>query len=522
MKKILIILLTLFPLLSMGQDMSVKKFEMVANDLTARQNERLDGNNTPCALVKVELAIDNAKFEGDVVGDVAYKAGVYNVYLAEGSKSLKISHPSCQPLTVWFSKANSSINALLPKTTYVLTVNIQNNDADVPTGGINVIYTPDEAEVYIDGDKKGTTPLIVNNLKVGAHTLLLKKEGFVDVNKTINIEENQLTRVEGKMEDVSIYNKYSDKLLALAKEGDVKAIFAIAEHYYNGNGVKINHKKGIQYYTKAAELGYAEAQKKLGEVCYDNKDMENARKWYKLAAEQGDADALFKLGKSYDWRNNNEKERNLQEAFKWYKLASDKGNWEAREKIGDLYFYGPYGFSDKSDKFKKDKDEASKWYKLIGESNDPQAQYILAHLYLDGHKLQRDYEEAVKLLNKSARQGHRLAEATLYNYGLKFKNQNYSSPSDEIWVEGIVYKYDKDKNEYVPFTGCSVMVEEKQTKEKSGKFRINIKEHSDILGHFYIKCPANATLKIQSPGYKDRYVNVDGNPTCLIIMKKAE
>ena len=51
----------------------------------------------------------------------------------------------------------------------------------------------------------------------------------------------------------------------------------------------------------AAEYGYALAQYRLGTIYHAGKnveqDLKEAAKWYKLAAEQGNADAQINLGK---------------------------------------------------------------------------------------------------------------------------------------------------------------------------------------------------------------------------------
>jgi len=193
MKKILIILLTLFPLLSMGQDMSVKKFEMVANDLTARQNERLDGNNTPCALVKVELASEGAEFEGNVVGNVAYKAGVYNVYMTEGSKNLKILHPSFHPITVWFGRENSSVSMLQPKMTYVLSINIPFKGQEADAGGnfFSFNIQPSSATLKVDGqfyqrDEGGSFSGFLN---YGNYNYIIESPGYDTETGTFTIKK---------------------------------------------------------------------------------------------------------------------------------------------------------------------------------------------------------------------------------------------------------------------------------------------------------------------------------------------
>ena len=61
--------------------------------------------------------------------------------------------------------------------------------------------------------------------------------------------------------------------------------------YYLGDGVDVNYKKAIEWYKKAAEQGYADAQYNLG-IMYENghgvdQDDSMAMRWYAKAAAQG-------------------------------------------------------------------------------------------------------------------------------------------------------------------------------------------------------------------------------------------
>ena len=59
------------------------------------------------------------------------------------------------------------------------------------------------------------------------------------------------------------------------------------------------YESAVQYYTKAAELGNAEAQYKLG-CCYETgtgveQDLKGAEFWFRQSADQGMAQALIAL-----------------------------------------------------------------------------------------------------------------------------------------------------------------------------------------------------------------------------------
>ena len=83
--------------------------------------------------------------------------------------------------------------------------------------------------------------------------------------------------------------------LKKAQQGDPAAQFNLGWCYANGQGVKQDWQKVIEWFTKAAEQGNADAQYNLG-VSYENgngvkQDWQKAVEWYTKAAQQGDEDA---------------------------------------------------------------------------------------------------------------------------------------------------------------------------------------------------------------------------------------
>ena len=60
-----------------------------------------------------------------------------------------------------------------------------------------------------------------------------------------------------------------------------------------------------------------------------------AVKWYRLAAEQGNARAQYNLGYAYD--NGEGVEQDYVEAVKWFRLAAEQGNADAQYNLGYAY-----------------------------------------------------------------------------------------------------------------------------------------------------------------------------------------
>ena len=125
MKRILLIILAVWMML-MGvsaQELTVKGMQ-ATNDLSASQHRRVDRNNKPCALVKVQLAAADVTFEGNVIPPVEYKGGEYWVYMTQGSKELRVKHRAMPPtfLPCHVSFTDYGIKAVQSLTTYYLTL----------------------------------------------------------------------------------------------------------------------------------------------------------------------------------------------------------------------------------------------------------------------------------------------------------------------------------------------------------------------------------------------------------------
>ncbi|WP_314252108.1 tetratricopeptide repeat protein, partial [Eikenella halliae] len=61
-------------------------------------------------------------------------------------------------------------------------------------------------------------------------------------------------------------------------------------------------------------------------------------RWYRKAAEQGDAEAQFNLGAMY--ATGRGVRQNYAEAGKWFRQAAEQGYAEAQYNLGAMYFTG--------------------------------------------------------------------------------------------------------------------------------------------------------------------------------------
>ncbi len=78
--------------------------------------------------------------------------------------------------------------------------------------------------------------------------------------------------------------------------------------------------------------------KEIGLKYYNAHEFTEAAKYFKIAAEKGDADAQYSLGVLY--KNGLGVAQNYNEAVKYYYLASEQGHADAQYYLGFLYRVG--------------------------------------------------------------------------------------------------------------------------------------------------------------------------------------
>ena len=93
--------------------------------------------------------------------------------------------------------------------------------------------------------------------------------------------------------------------------------------------------KALDCYSKAAELGEALAQSKLGDIYLYGTGVKvnykTAEKWYQAAAEQGDMSAQYNLGLMYAYGMG--VGHDFQVGYMWLKLATAKGSNDAADAL---------------------------------------------------------------------------------------------------------------------------------------------------------------------------------------------
>ena len=152
-----------------------------------------------------------------------------------------------------------------------------------------------------------------------------------------------------------------------------------------------------------AEQGDAKAQYDMGEAYYADKDYQEAIRWFRLAAEQGNVHAQFRLGDFLSSKGSIP--QNYTEAAKWFRLAAEQGHAKAQSRLGCAYYNG-YGVQ-------QDYAEAARWCALAAEQGDAFAQSNLGNCYASGNGVPQDYKAAVRWWRLAAEQGDGKAKYNL-------------------------------------------------------------------------------------------------------------
>ena len=127
---------------------------------------------------------------------------------------------------------------------------------------------------------------------------------------------------------------------------------------------------------------------------------QEAFKWYKKAAELGDAVAMGWLGLMYSEGKGTL--RDDKEAFKWFKKAAELGNAKAMGMLGGMYFRGAGTL--------KDYKEAFKWCKKSAELGNADVMHLLGLMYFQGIGIPKNPQQAKYWIKKSYDAGNKNAQ----------------------------------------------------------------------------------------------------------------
>ena len=82
-------------------------------------------------------------------------------------------------------------------------------------GSLEITSTPSSADVYIDGNHMGQTPLFVNgNIIIGKHEISISKQNYKTITETVEVKENKTETVSARLSSIGYFTVDSKPSLA--------------------------------------------------------------------------------------------------------------------------------------------------------------------------------------------------------------------------------------------------------------------------------------------------------------------
>ena len=141
--------------------------------------------------------------------------------------------------------------------------------------------------------------------------------------------------------DEPYYKMPLDELKKRAKAGEPEAQWILGGRYDWGWGVRRSGRKAMKYYRMAAEQGFADAQNSVGSSLQAEKKYAEALRWYQLAADQDHALALNNLAYLYDEGLGVPQDKH--KGLEYYFRSAELGEVDAMWNIANVYGAGQLG-----------------------------------------------------------------------------------------------------------------------------------------------------------------------------------
>jgi TPR repeat protein len=123
--------------------------------------------------------------------------------------------------------------------------------------------------------------------------------------------------------------------------------------------------------------------------------------------------------------------RDYREAMKWYRLAADNGYAYAMYAIGDMYLAG--------DGVTKDAEEATAWYQKASDAGDANGHWSLALRYLYGDGIGKDSQKAAELAYLALTKGLQVALDEFKEIGSAETSPNFRRAVQELLKQDGYY-----------------------------------------------------------------------------------
>lgn len=240
------------------------------------------------------------------------------------------------------------------------------------------------SDSHVQGSKAGDTPTTFNTIVslIAGNDIYEAEELFKDIfegqkdpramyflGKLLEFQFNSDRSNKGLQSEVKkLYKKAADM-------GSADAAYALSGFLWSFATSNNEYDELLEWRKKAAELGNTRA---MLDLARSSKTPEEAEKWYRMAAETGDPDAVYEYA---DFLIN---QGRTDEAGVWYKKAADMGDPYA------MYCYADFLVNQGRT------DEAIKWYKKAAEQGSLDAMIWIAQNSEDPAEAEQWYTKAIQ------------------------------------------------------------------------------------------------------------------------------
>ena len=196
--------------------------------------------------------------------------------------------------------------------------------------------------------------------------------------------------------------------------------YELGEKYEKGDGVTKDLQEALKWYTKAADQGHADALYKLWEAykgfpwrwegVLKDPVLKNPFNSYKLlseAAERGSVEAQYHLGMCYRVGETTICPSDSEKATFWFTKAAEQGYSTAQIIIGEC--------CERGTSLPKDLEKANYWYAKAAEQGNSEGQLRLGVNYYYGNGIIKDLEKAKHWISMAAGKGNESAQKALAN-----------------------------------------------------------------------------------------------------------
>ena len=259
-----------------------------------------------------------------------------------------------------------------------------------------------------------------------------------DVLAELYVAESQ----EDDEQKTAVLEALFPRVYALAEQGDVFARHELAGMFLHGRGTRCDEQKAIYYWRTAAEAGFWDSMRELGNLFFKQDKYKKAAEWFKKLAEAGSDEGWFRLGWIYkEGKGGIAREKEAIDCYQ--KVYEMQGIWagEAANMIGAILSK------------REDYNEANIWFRKAGEAGSDFGWYNLALSYDNGRGVVGDKEKAKEYYLKAYEMGSAcagdaassigciLAEREDYNEANVWFRKAGEAGSDRSWYH-LAVSYD--------------------------------------------------------------------------------